>query len=546
MDSSSTIKQNSMRRRAKQQAIRFSVLGCLVWIAASTLSIASTLSVTIRDEHGTALPARVYLTNAKNKSIFPNGAITYDKTSAEGVSEKDFVPRHGRFSIELPAGTYRLVIERGKEYLPIETPINLPASTNVRRTIVLHRWIDMAAKGWFSADMHVHRSLADLPSLMEAEDLNVAIPITRWKTVQQIHEDPDLHHYLSLADRDGVFHLRDGRFFPVLNEEMETRDSALLASFLGTDGVALTYPLSQFGQSVQAKGGVSDSEKATSLELPGLAAVGTCQTVGLANNHLWRSGSYTKPWGAWPDHVPGRYPQTCRGFVRAGFDIYAALLNMGFPLTLSAGSASGVHPVPPGWSRVYVHSGLPLTPKTWLKALKQGKSFVTTGPMLLLEVNGQEPGDQIHEKQFPLQLHAKIEMLSLRPVSEAEIVLNGIPHKVALSRDPKNQNRYTGAIELTIKSSTWITARWSASRGQGCDAAHTSPIYFWDGKKPIPTNRKEAQLLLDRVNSLIGQISNGDSSGSIVVDSDDLRNKTLEYLKQAKDVYQRKVNEALP
>jgi hypothetical protein len=44
----------------------------------------------------------------------------------------------------------------------------------------LHRWIDMAARGWYSGDTHVHRSLDELPNVMRAEDLNVAFPLTYW------------------------------------------------------------------------------------------------------------------------------------------------------------------------------------------------------------------------------------------------------------------------------------------------------------------------------------------------------------------------------
>ena len=101
-------------------------------------------------------------------------------------------------------------------------------------------------------------------------------------------------------------------------------------------------------------------------------------------------------------------------------------------------------------------------------------------------------------------------------------------------------------MDLTIESSTWIAARWSSTRAHGCDAAHTSPIYFWNGNKPISARQKEAQLLLDRVNDLIDRVSNGNMEGAIVIDSDSLRQETLVYLKQAREIYQRKVTQALP
>ena len=38
----------------------------------------------------------------------------------------------------------------------------------------------MAKRGWFSGDTHVHRTPAELPNVMLAEDLNVAFPLSHW------------------------------------------------------------------------------------------------------------------------------------------------------------------------------------------------------------------------------------------------------------------------------------------------------------------------------------------------------------------------------
>ena len=50
--------------------------------------------------------------------------------------------------------------------------------------------------------------------------------------------------------------------------------------------------------------------------------------------------------------------------------------------TPTGGTASGVHPVPLGFGRVYVHLPGGFSYKTWVSGLNQGRSFVTTGPML--------------------------------------------------------------------------------------------------------------------------------------------------------------------
>ena len=48
-----------------------------------------------------------------------------------------------------------------------------------------------------------------------------------------------------------------------------------------------------------------------------------------------------------------------------------------------------------GSNRVYVRSGAKLDYDKWMADFRAGKSFVTSGPLVLLKVNGREPGDEI-------------------------------------------------------------------------------------------------------------------------------------------------------
>jgi len=70
----------------------------------------------------------------------------------------------------------------------------------------------------------------------------------------------------------------------------------------------LSFPFEQITERAHEQGALTDSEKATSVELPALAVLGGINFVGLANNHFWRSNCYTGPWGVWPDHAQGEIP----------------------------------------------------------------------------------------------------------------------------------------------------------------------------------------------------------------------------------------------
>ena len=512
-------------------------------ITASSAAMATTLTVKVLDESGVPVTARVYLTDEKGKSYFPSGVLVYKKMNWN-VPEEHFFTPGGSFSIELPKNTYSLRIERGKEYLPIQDNIALPDSGKLEKVYRLERWVNMANDGWYSADMHAHVHLRDVAALMDGEDLNVVLPITIWRvSFVPAYQDPILEEILAKADSSGVVQVAKDRWFTPVNEELESDQSSILISRLGRKPLELEFPFEQMAERAHEQGGLVDSEKPTSVELPSIAGLGGIDFVGLANNHFWRSNCYTGPWGVWPDRVKQKYAETCEGFARAGFDIYYALLNFGVPIKLSAGSAHGVQPTPLGWSRIYVHVEEKFTAENWFKAQKMGHSFVTTGPMIFLKVNGLEPGEEHRGGQFPLRVQAELTVLSAAALAGAEIVVNGQPVSVAMSRDENNKYSFHGKTSIVLTTSSWIAARYTEPQGNILALAHTSPIYFWNQNQPIPVTPKDAEYVLARIESVIreakaGRAENGSDSTSNIFDNEEIREKTLEYLEQAKKSYQ--------
>ena len=528
-------------------AVRYSIVFFSVLLTVSSATKPTTLTVKILDESGFPTTARVYLTDEKGKSYFPTGALVYKRMNWN-VSEEHFFPPDGSFSIELQKNTYSLRIERGKEYLPIHDDIVLSDSGNVEKIYRLQRWMNMANKGWYSADMHAHVSLRNVAMLLNGEDLNVLLPITMWRvSFVPAYQDPMLDEILATTDSSGVVQVAKNRWYTPVNEELESDQSAILLSGLGRKPLSLEFPFEQMAERAHEQGGLVDSEKATSVELPAIAGLSGVDLVGLANNHFWRSDCYTGPWGVWPDHAMQKYQETCEGFARAGFDIYYALLNFGVSAKLSAGSAYGVQPTPLGWSRIYVHVDGKFTADNWFRALKLGHSFVTTGPMILLKVNGLEPGEEDRSGQFPLRVQADLTVLSTDPIANAEIVVNGQPMSVAMSPDENNKYYFHGNTGIALTGSSWIAARYMAPRGNTLALTHTSPIYFWNQSQPIPVTPKDAEYILAKIESLIretqaGRAENNSDSTSNVFDNEETRQKTLKYLERAKKLYEAKLH----
>ena len=82
----------------------------------------------------------------------------------------------------------------------------------------------------------------------------------------------------------------------------------------------------------------------------------------------------------------------------ASADFYYRLLNAGFrvPATGGTDNFSDVFlDPPPGSDRTFAHLTGPLTHQNWIDAIKRGRTFFSTGPLLFLQVDGREPGEEI-------------------------------------------------------------------------------------------------------------------------------------------------------
>ncbi|MBL9124348.1 MAG: CehA/McbA family metallohydrolase, partial [Planctomycetaceae bacterium] len=129
------------------------------------------------------------------------------------------------------------------------------------------------------------------------------------------------------------------------------------------------------------------------------------------------------------------------------------------------------------------HRGEP-TIEQWLAGAAAGRSFVTTGPMLLLEVEGQTPGATLEFAAGPpRQVQVKVRARAdVTPVTHLQIIVGGQVHserQVARERGQGEWLELSATVE--IERSTWIAARAFSSTVTGSpDAeAHTNPVYVY-------------------------------------------------------------------
>jgi hypothetical protein len=91
-----------------------------------------------------------------------------------------------------------------------------------------------------------------------------------------------------------------------------------------------------------------------------------------------------------------------------------------------------------------------------------------------------------------------------------------------------------------------VAARWLKPGEIICSLAHTAPIYFHDGDRPLPKNPAELRYLLSRTEAIIREVEAGRNEQgqptTIITPDDATRAETLRLFRQARDVYRAKLN----
>ena len=474
--------------------------------------------------------ARVYVENAATGSRHfvrahsQQDGVIYEKKNWANIRSYEHhtsVPAAPFVAENLPAGTYTVTIERGKEYLPATRVIPLnEGGKRPMETVALRRWVNMAERGWYSGETHLHRPLHELPVVMQAEDLNVAMPLTYWVTKaftppsqgnkNQGGEIPDR---LITVDPTHVIWPRNTEYeiFSV-GEHKHTLGALFVLNHKSVfaKGVPDWKPVAD---QARAEGALMDMDK---LDWPfgmTLPLISGATLYELANNHMWRTEfgltKWVTPAPAFLQPPNGGTGGDERDWLAYTLGQYYTLLDAGFPLVPTAGTASGVHPVPAGFSRVYVQMDGGFTYEKWLAGLRAGRSFVTTGPMIFAKANDQQPGATLASNGgsgITLSGH----ILSEHPLATVEVVSNG---RVVASLTPQSTPTAEGAYSTvvatqiansTITTSGWVCLRCTENRpDRRLRFAHTAPWKISVPGQPLRPTPQEKDYLVSRVRAEI-------------------------------------------
>ncbi len=490
------------------------------WLSLSVRAATVTGAV-VDAADGQPVAARLYLQGADGRWHHPGSAdaegsaVRYGRTNwinPRSVEVHTAISAHP-FQVELPPGPYRLVIERGHEYFPATNEF-VVAEAPVRVEVALRRWVNLAARGWYSGETHVHRTPEELRTVLLAEDLNVAFPLSFWvtrggaaPTAGDKNMAGDFPAELVEVDATHVLWPRNTEY------EIFTlggRSHTLGALFLLNHRRVFTRGVPPWGPvaaEAQAEGALLDMDKLDwpfSLLLPPVTGA---QLYELANNHQWRTAfAFTNYASFAPPYLHPPYGSrtgTERDWTLYSFGMYYTLLNAGFRPVPTAGTASGVHPNPVGFSRVYVHLPEGFSYDAWLNGLAAGRSFVTTGPMLFATVDGRDPGAVPGPAGGAGLLRVAGSVRSADRIAFLEVVHNGIVVRTVMGQNratPEGARESTFDTEVACEGSGWLAVRCWEERPDGRFRwAHSAP-WHWDVPgRPLRPRAEERDFLIERM-----------------------------------------------
>ncbi len=176
---------------------------------------------------------------------------------------------------------------------------------------------------------------------------------------------------------------------------------------------------------------------------------------------------------------------------RSTYDTWYQYLNAGLRVPVSTGTDWFMYDL----ARVYVQFDGPLSTKSWLQALAQGRSFITNGPLLEFEVEGKAIGELVSLSE-PGSLRVTGLAQGRRPFGRLELIRNG--EIVSQVESDQQGGHFKASLELEVQvdEPSWLALRTEGSGNTYYGwplFSHTSAIQVSvDGKLPRQSRARNA------------------------------------------------------
>jgi len=445
------------------------------------------LTVTTKDgSSGSVTGSRIHLEASDGKFYAPHDAYA----RVTGIGD-DIFHTDGQFSVRLPVGSTRLTVVNGFEMWPKEVEVDIAQGEVTALTVELERMTDMGSKGWYSGSTHVHMNYAgnlhntldNLMMMSAAEDQDIV-------NEQVANKDNRILDYQFFVKGGGPHPLSTPERILVVGQEyrppfyghvfMFGLEDHLISPFTtGYEGTAIEslYPSNtDMFRKARKQGATVGYVHAFFGERDPLEG-----SLGGGKGFLVDAALETTDAVEWSNAGRG-------GF----FPVYAAW-NNGLRVTAVGGedSISNLHRSKlVGSVRTYVYTGdRGLEMDAWFEGLREGRAFVSTGPLVELSVNGSMVGDTVSLPSGGGSVEVEGRVRSITPLDKVLLVFNGeVIEEIPLETDRK---RVTFSRSLQVSESGWyhLRAEGASSERSPIDAFYaqgfTNPVWVEVGGRPV-------------------------------------------------------------
>ena len=444
-------------------------------LPAADVRVAVRLSV---DDEPT--PARVRFVAADGRYLPPLGHREeinpglFEDTGAGlllGGDTYAYVP--GAFQIDLPVGSIEVEVVKGFDHRPVRRTLNVEPGTR-ELVVPIERTIDMRASGWRTTDSHVH-FLSPSTALLQAAAEDVTFThLLATQLGDEFTNVTDLP-WGSLADPGGSHFVIVGT---------ENRHNVL--GHLGLLGAR--HPVLPF-----TSGGGPEGR----IAAPVVDLLADWADRCHAEGGLVVGAHFPLPFSEIAAAVvAGRIDAIEMQTFAPGLDNPSILewyrfLNCGYRLPVLGGTDKMSAEMPLGAIRTYARLQPDVDPtfEAWAAAVRAGRTFATSGPVIELAVDGHEPGDAIALPATGGRLEVQVRARAAQPmIGCVELVVNG--RVVAREDAATGTGDLALRADVEIREGSWIAAR-SRSRHEiqsayiTSMAAHTSPVYVEVADHPL-------------------------------------------------------------
>lgn len=400
---------------------------------------------------GRTLHARIHGLSGDGKFYPPAEAY-----SRRGRGSEHTFHTAGEYTVEVPPGPMKIEAVHGFEYWPGSAQLTVEAGKTVSATLLLRRMSEVARNGWYSGSTHVHMNYAgnlhntpgNLAFMARAEAMDVIMNLAANKDNRildhQYFAGPG-EHPSTRGFHDVKLHIGEEYRPPFYGHVffLGLRDHLISPFTTGYEGTGIEslYPSNtDMFRKARAQGALNGYVHAFYGDADPLES-----TLGIAKAFPVDAALGTVECLEWS------------GASRSQLQVWHAALNNDLPVIPTGGedSISSLH-----WTklvgsvRTYVQSGS-LSIEEWLAALRAGKSYFTTGPILDFAIDGKGPGDTIRLPAGGGKVTLRARVRSIAPLSKVVVHRNGKPlREIALKA-----NGHEADLEETIDAtaSAWYS-----------------------------------------------------------------------------------------